>query len=124
MLHLCLRALLVGCGGGQLLRQQGQCAFFIGVLTAFAFHAHRQAAGQMGGTHGAFGFVHMLATFAAGAASLQTHGAIIRQRRHIRQAEHADIPVFARMFWPQGAGANPLHRAQPAFGQGFGSGAV
>ena len=103
----------------QLQSQQLAGAFFVGVLAAPAFHAHRNARCQMRGAHGAVGFIDMLPAFAARAAGFKTDAVVIGQRGNLRQPENADIPVFTRMLRAHGAVANPLQRAEPALRQGF-----
>ena len=63
----------------QLKGEQLERAFFVGVLAAFAFNAHGDAAGEVYGAYGGFGFVYMLAAFATGAAGLKLNAVVVGQ---------------------------------------------
>ena len=87
------------------------------MLAAFALDPHGNAAFFMGSADGAFGFIDMLPALAARTAGLKLDSVFRRhfiRLRHIGQAENAYIPIFARMFRADGAGAYPLKRPLPS----------
>jgi len=93
------------------------------MLAAFALDPHGNAAFFMGSADGAFGFVDVLPTLTARTAGLKLDSVFRRHfihLRHIGQAENAYIPIFARMFRADRAGAYPLERPLPSLCQAFG----
>ena len=107
----------------QLLRQEHYRQFFIGMLAAFALDPHRNTAFFMGSADGTLGFIDVLPAFTARTAGLKLDSVFRRhfmRLRHIGQAENAYIPIFARMFRTDGAGAYPLERPLPSLRQTFG----
>ena len=93
------------------------------MLAAFTLDPHGNAAFFMGSADGTLGFIDMLTAFTARTAGLKLDSVFRRhfiRLRHIGQAENAYIPIFARMFRADGAGAYPLKRPLPSLRQAFG----
>ena len=93
------------------------------MLAAFALDPHGNAAFFMGGADGAFSFIDVLPTLTARTAGLKLDSVFRRHfihLRHIGQAENTYIPIFARMFRADRAGAYPLERPLPRLCQTFG----
>ena len=93
------------------------------MLAAFALDPHGNAAFFMGSADGTLGFIDVLPAFTARTAGLKLDSVFRRHFIHLRyigQAENAYIPIFARMFRADGAGAYPLERPLPSLRQTFG----
>ena len=93
------------------------------MLAAFALDPHRNAAFFMGSADSTFGFIDVLLALAARTAGLKLDSVFRRHfihLRHIGQAENAYIPIFARMFRTDRAGAYPLERPLPSLRKTFG----
>ncbi len=107
----------------QLLKQQGRCQAFVGMLAALGFNPHRQAAGDMGRADGRVCGVHVLPSGARGAAGLKVDlliQSLVIDLKHLA----AEEPVFAFVPGPEAALAAPEHGSLPSQRQVLGPGFI